>query len=257
MLVSVLPRADELCRRLLGASPDEVQPFFVWDHRATYRVRIGTDEFVVKADADEREMSSEAEGHAHAAAHGIPVAELLAVEPNALAMRFVEGEQLRSDSPDESWRAAAAVIEKIHAAPPIGPVGRFPRPVDDLIEGATRNGLDPALAERIRRRLLAAPATTQTAWVHGDLQTDHFIVSGDNVVAVLDWSDHGVADPLWDYTVLTFDDPAKLTRMFDEPPTAEHIAALRTRRLLDDVRWLAEHDLHDEAERARNELAAQ
>jgi aminoglycoside phosphotransferase (APT) family kinase protein len=253
----VLPGPDELCRRLLGASPDGAQPFFVWDDRATYRVRIGTEEFVVKADANEGELAGEAEGHAHAAAHGIPVPELVAVETNALAMRFVHGEQLGARSPDAAWLAAAAIVEQIHNAPPIGPAGRFPRPIDVLIEGATRNGLDRATADRIHKRLLAAPATTETTWVHGDLQRDHFIMNGNDVAAVLDWSDHGRADPLWDYTVLTFDDPPKLALMFDEPPDPEHIARLRTRRLLDDVRWLAEHDMHDAAQRARAELNAQ
>jgi aminoglycoside phosphotransferase (APT) family kinase protein len=250
----VVPGPDDLCRRLLGASPDEVQPFFVWDHRATYRVRIGADEFVVKADADEHELATEAEGHAHAAAHGIPVPELLGVESQALAMRFVFGEQLAPGSSDAAWRAAAAVAEQIHTVPPIGLVDRFPRPIDDLIEGATRNGLDPATADRIRQRLLAEPPTTETTWVHGDLQQDHIIVNGDQVVAVLDWSDHGQADPLWDYTVLVFADPAKLSLMFDETPDPERVALMRARRLLDDIRWLSEHDLHEAAERARAEL---
>jgi aminoglycoside phosphotransferase (APT) family kinase protein len=249
----MIPGPEDLCRRLLGASADEVEPFFVWDHRATYRVRIGADEFVVKADADDRELATEAEGHAHAAAHGIPVPELLA-EAQALAMRFVRGEQLTPGSSDAAWRAAAVVVEQIHNAPPIGLADRFPRPVDDLIEGATRNGLDPASAERIRRRLLATPASTETTWVHGDLQSDHFIMKDDEVVAVLDWSDHGQADPLWDYTVLVFADPTKLALMFDEPPDPARVALMRARRLLDDVRWLSEHNMHEAAAAARAEL---
>ena len=251
----MLPGPDELCRQLLRASPDATQPFFVWDHRATYRVRIGSDEFVVKADANEAELVSEAEGHAHAAGHGIPVPELIAVEPGALAMRFVTGEQLRATSSDAAWRAAAAVLRQIHAVPPIGPVGGgFARPVDVLIERAIRHGLDAITARRLEQRIRAAPPTTEITWVHGDLQPDHFILDGNKVVAVLDWSDHGRGDPLWDYAVLTFDDPSKLALVLDELPDAPRLENWRTLRLLDELRWLSEHDMHEAAAATRTEL---
>ena len=258
----MLPGPEDLSRRLLGAPPDAVDPFFVWDHRATYRVRIGRDEFVVKADADDHELATEAEGHAHAAAHGIPVPELVAVERGALAMRFVPGEQLRLDSPDAAWRAAAAVVEQIHAVPPIGSfgAGRF-RPFEEDLEYAIRCGLPRDASDRIRHRLDAAasasaPGST-TTWVHGDLQPDHFLLDGNEVVAVLDWSDHGRNDPLWDYVVLTFDDPSKLALVLAEPPADQRVTRWRVDRLLSDVRWLTEHDMHDAAATALAELNAQ
>ncbi len=254
----MLPSPVQLCVRLLGAPPADVQPLIVWDHRATYRVRVGNDEFVVKADAHEEELLNEAAGQLHAAAHGIPVPEVVAVERGALAMRFVPGEQLRADSSDEAWRAAAAVTKRIHAAPPIGPLGGgFTHELEPELEYACAHGLAPASADNIRRMMSAALPLPPITWVHGDLQAEHFILQGDEVVAVLDWSDHGRGDPLWDYVVLTFDDPAKIALVLDEPPDAFRLRINRTRRLLTDVRWLTEHDMIAAANQALAELNAQ
>jgi aminoglycoside phosphotransferase (APT) family kinase protein len=251
----VLPGPDECCRRLLAASPDDVKPLIVWDDRATYRVRIGNDEFVLKADANEGELGNEAAGHLHAAANGIPVPELLVVEPDALAMRFVNGVPLTGKSSDAAWRAAAAVVEQIHAAPPIGKLGGgFTHYLEHELEYAVARGLKPERAENIRGAMSAALPLPPIKWLHGDLQPDHFILSGNDVVAVLDWSDHGRGDALWDYTVLTFDDPSKLALVVDEPANEFPLRLLRTHRLLTDVRWLTEHGMQDAANKALAEL---
>jgi len=266
--------AHELCERLLGRAPDEVEPLIVWDHRATYRCRIGNEAFVVKRDDDGRELAREAEGQAHAAAHGVPVPELLAVEPGEIAMRFVAGEQLGPASPKAAWRNAAVIVEHIHSVPQIGEFGGgFVRPGDDWFHAvlagvdahlprAEQHGLAPEAGRRLRQRVVDAKPMLDrapTTWLHGDLQTDHVLFDArtNEITAVLDWSDHGRGDPLWDDTILSFFDPAKLALLAHEhgDDTAERLDLLREVRWLADVCWFSEHAMHDEARAALEHLS--
>jgi aminoglycoside phosphotransferase (APT) family kinase protein len=252
-----VPNAETLSRRLLGRSPDAVEPLVVWDERATYRITLGTEAFVVKGEDphtghDNPEFANEIAGHQHALVHGVPAPELVAIETDAFAMRWVEGVPAHRVDTDAAWRAAAEVTHAIHALPPIGPFGTgfgdaAPSWFDALIAEVDfeaprciARGLDPYAVDRIRVELdLARAAITAepVVWCHGDLQPDHILINPDtnDVTAVIDWSDHGRGDGAWDLALLTLDhdriDEARSTL----------VAIYQRVRLLGEIRWLADH----------------
>ena len=261
-----LPGPEELARRLLGRDADEIRPLVVWDHRATYRCRIGRDEFVCKADENLTELGREVGGHAQAGAAGIPVPEIVASEPGLLAMRWVDGVALCSDSSDESWRAAAAVLQRIHELPvPAHSTGGLPRSdtwlasIEEELETELPNiGLLPEQAQRLRDAVAerrAALAAAPRRFCHGDLQPDHVLLdraTRQRVVSIIDWSDYGVGDPTWDFAVLTLDD-AERAGAFTE--ASDLVDLYRAIRDLGEVRWLVAHGMHDAADHARGRLA--
>ncbi len=113
-----LPSPEELCGRLLGRSPDQIEPLVVWDHKAAYRCVLGRDVFVCKVDVQVEEVRREVDGLTRAAAAGIAVPELVAAETGALAMRWVAGTALSHSSPSAWWRAAGREVRRFHELPP-------------------------------------------------------------------------------------------------------------------------------------------
>jgi len=261
-----LPGPEEISRRLLGRVPDDTEPLVVWDHRATYRCRIGRDEFVCKADDDRAELAREVDGHSQAAAAGIPVPEIVAAEPGLLAMRWVDGVALRGDSCDESWRAAGEVVRAVHDLPtPDHPTGAlpgrdtWPAAIDEELEHELpRMELSPEQAQRIRDAVdeaRPALAAATRGFCHGDLQPDHVLLdraTQRRVVSLIDWSDYGAGDPAWDVAVLTLDDEGR-TGAFTE--ASDLVDLYRVIRDLGEVRWLVAHGMHDAADHARRRLA--
>jgi aminoglycoside phosphotransferase (APT) family kinase protein len=64
------------------------------------------------------------------------------------------------------------------------------------------NGILPAdLVTRNRQVAEAALRPWTPAFTHGDLQIAHLFVDGDQVTGVIDWSEAGQGDPLWDLDV--------------------------------------------------------
>jgi aminoglycoside phosphotransferase (APT) family kinase protein len=261
-----LPGPDEVARRLLGRDADEIRPLVVWDHRATYRCRIGRDEFVCKVDENRAELGHEVDGHSQAGAAGIPVPEIVASELGLLAMRWVDGVALCSDSADESWRAAAAVLQRVHELPvPAHSTGGLPRAgtwlasIEEELEAELPNiGLAPEPAQRLRDAVAerrAALAAAPRRFCHGDLQPDHVLLdraTQRHVVSLIDWSDYGAGDPAWDIAVLTLDD-AERTGAFTE--ASDLVDLYRAIRDLGEIRWLVAHGMHDAADHARVRLA--
>jgi aminoglycoside phosphotransferase (APT) family kinase protein len=253
-----LPGPAELGRRLLGRVPDTIEPMITWDHRSTFRCAIGNDEFVVKADTDATEHENEVSGHRRAAAGGIPVPELIAVAPGALAMRWVPGVALRSDASADAWRAAGEITRRIHDFPPDGRIGGGFMPARDTWTDAVCAEVDEELALCIRDHGLSSSAATRVreavadaalknaplVWCHGDLQPDHLILDSatDRVAAVIDWSDHGTGDGAWDIAVLTLDDDARLGDFLaGYGPAGGLVHLYRAVRLLGEVTWLQGH----------------
>jgi thiamine kinase-like enzyme len=261
-----LPGPEEIAHRLLGRDADEIRPLVVWDHRATYRCRIGREEFVCKADENLAELGREVDGHSQAAAAGIPVPEIIAAESGLLAMRWVEGVALCSDSSDESWRAAAAVLQRIHELPaPAHTTGGLPRAgtwlasIEEELETELPNiGLAPEQAQRLRDAVAerrAALVAAPRGFCHGDLQPDHVLLdpaTQREVVAIIDWSDYGAGHPTWDIAVLTLDDEERTGAFTDASDLVDLYRAIRD---LGEVRWLIAHRMHDAADHARRRLA--
>ncbi|MGV9641848.1 phosphotransferase, partial [Streptomyces sp. NPDC003514] len=105
--------------------------------------------------------------------------------------------------------AAGAAIRRLHDAPLppwTGRAGRAGRSVDalrkelaDECEALVTNSVLPAgLVTRNRRVAEAALRPWTPAFTHGDLQIAHVFVDGDEVTGIIDWSEAGRGDPLYD-----------------------------------------------------------
>ena len=257
----------ELVRRLLGCVPETIEPMVVWDHRATFRVRIGDERFVCKFDSDKDEHRREVVGNQRAAAAGVPVPEIIALEPGAFAMRWVDGVALATSSPECAWRAAGAVVRSIHSIPVTEPefgggfVGRAATWTDALL-AAVDDTIEPAAATCARTAISAAQLDHITGgWCHGDLQPEHIVLDPDThrIRAVLDWSDQGRGDPAWDVAVLTLDDDRALpafVRGYGGTVPDDRLGLYRVVRLFSEVRWLAEHGFAPAADAAVARLRA-
>ncbi len=133
--------------------------------------------------------------------------------------------------------------------------------LDSSLDGCVRGlGLDPDVGSSIRRafdehRLLIEQAPIVRS--HGDLQPEHVLLDprSDQVRAIIDWADQGLADPAWDLAVLTLDDTGHLAALLEGygPPstTGVDIRSRRTLysvlRLLAEALWFAERDHPEQA----------
>jgi aminoglycoside phosphotransferase (APT) family kinase protein len=81
-------------------------------------------------------------------------------------------------------------------------------------------------------------------FMHGDLQVAHVFVDGDEVTGVLDWSEAGQGDAMYDLASLTLGHPEHLGSVIDGyGSVVEHdvIRAWWSLRSLTAIRWLVEH----------------
>jgi len=261
-----LATGEALAQRLLGHAPDRVRTLVARPDRGVYVVTIGADEFVCKIGDDPVALAREAEAQRRAGAFGIPVPEVRATGAGEMASCFVIGTPLTGVRDANAWRAAGRVLRRVHAIEPDGVWGEgLDAPaatwrasiqthlVDALADCVRELGFDRDQAARIRDAFAASSVfdAPMRAWCHGDCQPDHVLIdpATNEVLAIIDWSDHGQADAAWDLAVLTLDDAAKLTAVLDgyAPSTEEraHIEAalpfLRVLRLLGEAHWLFEH----------------
>lgn len=256
------PSPLEACELLLGGTPDRIETLVAWsDHRA-YGVEMSGAVFVVKVDADAELIEREVAGHRRAATAGIPVPELVAVAENCMATRFVVGTALTERSSEAAWRAAGGALRKVHDLAPASLIGNgfdllctaWPDFVAALLarelDGCVRQlAFDPNQAERIRRAFDEAGSRLERrpiAWCHGDCQPEHVLLDlhDDSIVAIIDWADHGKADPMWDLAVVSLDDTAHLDALLEGHGGADDdvrsvMSLYRVLRWLGESRWLA------------------
>jgi len=216
-----------LTRELLGSTRGDIEPLVMWSDRATHRVTIGSERFVVKTDDDRETVAREVAGQRRAATAGVRVPEIIAAVDDAFAMRWVDGVTLRDHPTPEAWRDTGAQIRIAHdldgGGPPFGtgfggfepeqPTWRafFETFAESMLGGCERDLDFPAApAARIRAALHAAAPLLDAphlAWCHGDLQPEHVLVDPETnrVTAIIDWADQGSGDIGWDVAVLTID----------------------------------------------------
>ncbi|MEV0476296.1 phosphotransferase family protein, partial [Streptomyces prunicolor] len=151
-----------------------------------------------------------------------------------------------------AWAAAGAAIRKLHDAPlppwP-GQSGRGLRELaaelDDECELLLTNGLLPAdLVTRNRRIAEAALRSWTPAFTHGDLQIAHVFADGDEVTGIIDWSEAGQGDALYDLATFTLGHEAHLADVVAGYGTDVDLDVIRawwSLRSLLVVRWLSEH----------------
>ena len=101
-----------LTRELLGTTPADVEPLVMWSDRATHRVTIGSERFVVKTDDDRETVAREVAGQRRAATAGVRVPEIIAAVDDALhRAKLSPYASLKSLTPEERERLLAAIIE--------------------------------------------------------------------------------------------------------------------------------------------------
>ncbi|MFJ4206115.1 phosphotransferase [Streptomyces sviceus] len=229
---------------------DEVKVVVAHSERATLRVG----DVFVKVDADQARLDMEVEAMALAP---VPTPEVLWRKPHVLAIAALPGATLGSlggpsaGSPT-AWAAAGAAIRKLHDAPlppRPGQAGRssiaLAAELEDECERLVTDGVLPAdLVTRNRQVAEAAFRPWTPAFTHGDLQIAHVFLDGDEVTGIIDWSEAGQGDPLYDLATFTLGHEEHLDDViagYGTPVDLDVIHAWWSLRSLLIVRWLIEH----------------
>ncbi|MEV4943416.1 phosphotransferase family protein [Streptomyces zaomyceticus] len=237
---------------------DEVEVVVAHSERATLRVG----DVFLKVDADQARIDVEVEAMSRAP---VPTPEVLWREPPVLAIAALPGKTLgrlggpstrsatgSSTGSSAAWAAAGAAIRRLHHAPLPPWTGRAGRSsvalaaeLDAECELLVTRGLLPAdLVTRNRRVAQAALRPWTPAFTHGDLQIAHVFVEGHEVTGVIDWSEAGQGDALYDLATFTLGHENRLDDVLAGYGTDVDLDVIRawwSLRSLLAVRWLIEH----------------
>ena len=218
-------------------------------HQACATLRVG-DTFL-KIDADQTRTDVEVAAMAIAP---VPTPDILWRKPPVVALAALPGTALGrlgepSTTSPEAWAAAGAVVRKLHDAP----LPPWPgRSVDELAAELDRECawlvanevLPTELVERNRQIAEAALRPWEPVFIHGDLQVAHVFVDGDEVTGVIDWSEAGHGDALFDLAILTLGHEEHLGDVvagYGTDVDLDLIRAWWSLRSLLGIRWLVEH----------------
>ncbi|MER5477631.1 phosphotransferase [Streptomyces sp. NPDC002734] len=229
---------------------DKVEVVVAHAERATLRVG----DVFLKVDADRTRLDAEVEAMSLAP---VPTPRILWRKPTVLALAALAGTTLGrlggpSTGSPAAWAAAGAAMRKLHDAPLPPRQGRAGRSVvaltaelDAECEALVTNGVLPAdLVTRNRRVAEAALRPWTPAFTHGDLQIAHVFLDGDEVTGVIDWSEAGQGDALYDLATFTLGHEEHLDDVlagYGADIDRDVIQAWWSLRSLLAVRWLAEH----------------
>ena len=227
---------------------DEVEVVVAHAERATLRVG----DVFLKVDADQARIDTEVEAMARVP---VPTPEVLWRKPPVLAIAAVPGAALGrlgvpSTASPAAWAAAGAAIRTLHDTPvPPWPGRRSPDGVaadlDRECALLVDTGVLPAdLVSRNRRIAEAALRPWTPAFTHGDLQVGHVFLDGDEVTGIIDWSEAGPGDALFDLATLTLGHEDRLDDLLAGYGTDVEVDVIRgwwSLRSLLVVRWLTEH----------------
>ncbi|MEV5593678.1 phosphotransferase [Streptomyces sp. NPDC052496] len=229
---------------------DEVTVVVAHAERATLRVG----DVFLKVDADRTRTGVEVEAMALAP---VPTPKVLWRKPPVLAIAAVPGTALGrlgepSTASPAAWAAAGAAVRKLHDAPLPPWPGRGGRSPDVLaaeLDGEcdwlVTNGVLPAdLVTRNRQVAEGALRPWTPAFTHGDLQITHVFTDGDEITGIIDWSEAGQGDALFDLATLTLGHEEHLADVVAGYGTDVDLDVIRawwSLRSLLGVRWLVEH----------------
>ncbi|WP_231933423.1 phosphotransferase family protein [Micromonospora coxensis] len=229
---------------------DEVEVVVAHSERATLRVG----DVFLKVDADQGRIDVEVEAMSLAP---VPTPQVLWRKPPVLAIAALPGTTLGrlggpSTGSPAAWAAAGAAIRTLHEAPlPPWPgragrsVGALAAELDDECEVLVADGVLPAdLVTRNRQVAEAALRPWTPAFTHGDLQIAHVFVDGDEVTGIIDWSEAGQGDALYDLATFTLGHEEHLDDViagYGADIDLDVIHAWWSLRSLLAVRWLIEH----------------
>jgi aminoglycoside phosphotransferase (APT) family kinase protein len=188
---------------------DEVKVVVAHSERATLRVG----DVFLKVDADQARIDVEVEAMSLAP---VPTPEILWRKPPVLATAALPGTTLGrlggpSTGSPAAWAAAGAAIRRLHEAPLPPWPGRAGRSLavltaelDNECELLVTSGVLPAdLVARNRRIAQAALRPWTPVFTHGDLHLAHVFVDGDHVTGIIDWSEAGQGNALYDLASFT------------------------------------------------------
>jgi aminoglycoside phosphotransferase (APT) family kinase protein len=229
-------------------------------HRERATLRVG--DVFLKIDTDQARIDREVEAMARAP---IPTPEVLWRKPPVLALATVPGAALGvlqepSRTSSAAWVAAGAAVRTLHNAPlppwsssqcqqqpalsSRGTV-EFPPKLDAECEWLVANGVVSAdVVLRNRQVAEAALRPWTPVFIHGDLQIVHVFVDGDEVTGVVDWSEGGHGDAMYDLATLTLAHEERLEDViagYGGDVEVDVIRAYWSLRSLMEIRWLAEH----------------
>ncbi|MFD5718269.1 phosphotransferase family protein [Streptomyces sp. NPDC127036] len=228
---------------------DEVEVVVAHSERATLRVG----DMFLKVDADQARIDAEVAAMALAP---VPTPEVLWRKPHVLAMAALPGTTVgRLGGPSTgspgAWAAAGAAIRKLHDAPlPPWPgrgrgLDKLRTELDEECEVLVTSGVLPAdLVTRNRQVAEAALRPWTPAFTHGDLQIAHVFVEDDEVTGIIDWSEAGQGDALYDLATFTLGHEEHLDDVIAGYGTDVDLAVIHAwwaLRSLLVVRWLIEH----------------
>jgi aminoglycoside phosphotransferase (APT) family kinase protein len=229
------------------ARVEEVEVVVAHAERVTLRVG----DVFLKIDTDQARVDVEVEAMALAP---IPTPEVLWREPPVLALAALPGTPLGrlgepSIAPSAAWVAAGAALRKLHdASLPPWPSRRLNESalhLDRECQWLVTSGTLPAeLVERNRQLAGAALRPWAPVFMHGDLQASHVFVDGDAITGVLDWSEAGQGDALYDLAILTLGHEEHLADVlagYGADVDFEVIRGWWSLRSLTAIRWLVEH----------------
>jgi aminoglycoside phosphotransferase (APT) family kinase protein len=225
----------------------EVEVVIGHSERATLRVG----DVFLKIDADRTRADVEVEAVALAP---IPTPEVLWHEPPVLALAAVPGTALGrlgepSPASPAAWTAAGAAARTLHDAPlppwPAPNLEDLAARLDRECEWLVGSGMLPAdLVTRNRRIAEGALRPWTPVFAHGDLQITHVFVQDDEVTGVIDWSEAGRGDAMYDLATLTLGHEERLGDVIAGYGTGVDLDVIRawwSWRSLIAIRWLAEH----------------
>jgi aminoglycoside phosphotransferase (APT) family kinase protein len=217
------------------------------DERATLRVG---DTFL-KVDSDQAVTDVEV---AAMMAAPIPTAEVLWRQPPVLALAALRGTAIArlgepSMASPRAWSAAGAAIGMLHDAPLPPWRGRSIEQKADGLDAEcewliTHHVIPADLVDANREIASAAIRSWASVFMHGDLQVAHVFVEHDVVTGVLDWSEAGQGDAMYDLASLTLGHREHLEDLvagYGNRVDRDAIRGWWSLRSLMAVRWLIEH----------------
>lgn len=226
---------------------EKVEVVVAHDERATLRVG----DVFLKVSADLARTHVEVEAMAMAP---VPTPEVLWRKPPVLALAAVPGTALGrlgepSTASPSAWAAAGAAVRMLHDAPlppwPGQSVDALASRLDEECAWLIANDvLSAELVTRNRRIAETVLRPWTPVFTHGDLQVSHVFLDGDRITGVIDWSEAGRGDALFDLACLTLGHEEHLGDVvagYGADVDLDLIRGWWSLRSLVAIRWLAEH----------------
>ena len=229
------------------AGVEEVEVLVAHHERATLRVG----DVFLKVDADQARTDLEVQAMTMAP---IPTPNVLWRKPPVLALAALPGTALGrlgepSTASPAAWAAAGAAARMLHDAPlppwPRRSLDEIASMLDSECRWLLANDvLPPHLVTRNRQVAEAALRPWTPVFTHGDLQIAHVFVDGDEITGVVDWSEAGQGDAMYDLASLTLGHQDRLSDVvagYGADVDVDVIRGWWSLRSLTAIRWLVEH----------------